>query len=349
MSKILQGLIRLTLLFSCCLLVSSAFPQAIAAEQYDDIAQQEIPSPIYACWRLSYSFNGTIAERELKLEGDRGMLSTLTAKPSVIPVKVSDVDTDGWLRRQMFLWSNRLKQRSTTEYELAQVKQRIESGSLNGEALERAKKIQQNLQMILSDPNAQATVLKDAKADVVLGFRQTQQKIESESKLAEQQLEEQIKQRTAQIRSLLSDEKQRSQLDDQIKQLNAAISSGQLKDEQLQQAKRTLSELQTLRSNPSSIDQRAKEFRTLQLQNVQRRKRDLLDQAQTELSKQMLILDNSDNVLMLVTAQPEKEQKAGGFSPQAFSLQLKDGNYSAKTCNVQGECFPVEVKACPKR
>ena len=378
MSNPSRRLIRV--LFPCgfmLLTIPSAFSQALSQEAIvqgtivqgtmEEIrrapesipkAEPELPSPIYACWNLSYQVNGIGVGRELKLKGDQGALSSTavnasTKQPEIIQqaVKVSDVDSDGWLRRQIFLWANRLKQRSTTEYELAQVKRQIESGSLKGAALEQAKQLQQTLQALLSDPNAQAVMLSAARADAVQRYRQSQQAIKAQTRSAEQQLDAQVGQRIAQIRSALNDKNQRSQLDDQIKQITAAINSGQLKTDQLAQAKSALRELQLLRSDPNSVNQRAKEFRDQQLRTIRNNEQTALAQAQTDLSKQMLIVDNLDNVLVVVTSEANRDQtrQAGNFSPQAFSLQLKDGNYSARTCNAQGECFPVEVRARSSR
>ncbi|MBW4422355.1 MAG: hypothetical protein KME13_24610 [Myxacorys californica WJT36-NPBG1] len=364
MNKPSHLLIRLAVFFPCWLTVlptPSAFSQLPAGTSRTELPSVErlfkgefdLFSPFYDCWNLSYRLNDVAYERQLQLKGELGTLSTTILNPSTKQrervqqaVRVSDAG----LRRQIFLGLDRIKQRRATEHVLSLISRQIESGRLKGEPLKDAKQFQQTLQTLLTHPNPQEVLLKAMKAEAVKGFQQDQQRIEAETREAEKILDEGIEQRRQQIVTILNDKEQRGQLDGQIKQITEAINSNQLEGEQLKAAKQALVELQALRSNPANAyTKRSQAFRDQKLQEIRSRRQSLLEQAQNELSKQMLVVDNMDNGLVVVTSQTsdrDTSPRAAMTHSQAFALQIRNGNYSAKTCSAKGDCAPVEVMAC---
>jgi hypothetical protein len=343
------ALLTVSSLFSSLAVAESPSPQSV---ERSSKRSPGLSSPMYACWKLSYRLNDIAYQSQLKLEDGRGTLAATmvnsTTKPSATserPVRVSDVDTNGWLRQQQFLWFNRIKQRSTTERELALVSQRIKSGSLNGRQLETAQQFQQALQALLSSSNPQAVGLNAVKAEAVERFRQTQQMIKGQAQEAEQQLETQVEQRRQQIITALRDPNAAKKLDAELKQIEVALNSNQLQGTQRTQLELARKELQALRANPNSVNQRAKEFRDQRLQDIRNRRQSLLEQAQGDLTQQMLTLDSGDNGLMVVpsgTSRNNLSRQVETRSP-AFSLQIKNGTYTAQACNANGVCVPVEV------
>ncbi|MGG6268468.1 hypothetical protein ACQ4M3_39040 [Leptolyngbya sp. AN03gr2] len=340
----------------CSLIAIVGFnPHTFATEssptQRSEPTQQNVDatSPAAACWRLTYTLNNVGHQSQLNLNRDRGTLSTTltpsTGQPDLRQqtIRISDVDTDGWIRRQLFFWLNRLQQRQATEQELAQLNQQIDRGNLTGTSLETAKQRARSLQALLTSSDPQTVVLSQMKTEAVQRFKQSQQQIEAQTKQAEQTLAREIEQRQQQIMTMLQDPKQRKQLDDQLQQINAAIRSGQLRGEQLQQAQRAQRELQQIRNNPNSIRQRAQEFRVQQLESIRSSRQSALEQAQGELSKQMLMIENGDNVLVVVT---DSNSSSNPVQPQAFSLQLRNNQYIAQTCDAKGKCAPIAVTPC---
>ncbi|BAU10534.1 hypothetical protein LEP3755_10180 [Leptolyngbya sp. NIES-3755] len=313
--------------------------------------QQEVDtiSPAAVCWRLSYTLNSVRHQSQLNLNRDRGTLATTLTPSNGRPdirrqtIRTSDVDTDGWIRRQLFFWLNRLQQRQATEQELEQLKQQIDRGNLTGTSLETAKQLQRSLQALLASSDPQTAVLSQMKTEAVQRFKQSQQQIETQAKQAEQTLEREIEQQQQQILNALRDPKQRKLLDDQLRQIDAAIRSGQLRGEQLQQAQQAQRELQQIRNNPNRIRERAQEFRAQQLESIRSSRQSALEQAQGELSKQMLMIENGDNVLVVVT---DSTPSSNPVQPQAFSLQIRNNQYVAQTCNAKGECAPIAVTPC---
>lgn len=308
--------------------------------------------PPAACWRLSYTLSGVTYQSQLNLKGNQGTLSTTLTSSVERPnlrqqlVNVSDVDRDGWIRRQLFLWLNRLQQRKATEQELTQISQQINRGNLTGTDLEAAKQFQQSLQALLTSSDPQAVVLTRLKAEAVQQFQQSQRQIESDAKQAERTLTQQIEQRQQQILSALRDPQQRKQLEDQLRQIDAAIASGQLRGDQLKQTQQAQRELRRLRANPNSVSERAREFQAQQLVGLRDSQKRALQQARGELSKQMLMIENNDNVLVMVTSNPDNSSSSNAVQPQAFSLQIRNNQYTAKTCNANGECAPVTIASC---
>ncbi|MBE9010546.1 hypothetical protein IQ250_10040 [Pseudanabaenaceae cyanobacterium LEGE 13415] len=309
-------------------------------------------SPATACWRLSYSLNSVKYQSQLNLNRDRGTLSTTLTRQNGQPdlkqqtVRVSDVDSDGWIRRQLFFWLNRLQQRKATEQELAQINQQIDRGNLTGTDLERAKQFARSLQALLNSSEPQTAVLTQMKTEAVQRFKQSQQQLEAQAKQSEQTLVQQVEQRRQQVLAALREPNQRRQLEEQLRQINAAIRSGQLRGDQLKQAQQAQRELQQLRDNPNSVEERAKEFQAQQLKEIRSELQRALEQARAELSKQMLMIENRDNILVVVTSTPEDARAREGTVPQAFSLQIRNNQYDARTCNANGECVPITVSPC---
>jgi hypothetical protein len=114
---------------------------------------------------------------------------------------------------------------------------------------------------------------------------QALRRIAQEAGDAESQLDAQVQQRRDQITNALKDPNQARQLDEQLKQIDAAITSNRVQGEQLEQLKRAQKELQALKANPNSVDERAKEFRNQRLTEIRDRRQQLEKQARSEFWK----------------------------------------------------------------
>ncbi len=133
--------------------------------------------------------------------------------------------------------------------------------------------------------------------DVVL------KKINDDATTRTNQIEAQIKQEQSRISSLISNEEQ---VKEQLKQLDAAINSGQVKGPQLQQlqqqadqGKKLLQDLQQYKSNPGSLDAKAKDLRNQALTQIGSEKKRLEDQARTDSWKTGLRIGISSLLLAL--------------------------------------------------
>lgn len=114
---------------------------------------------------------------------------------------------------------------------------------------------------------------------------QALRRIAQEAGDAESQLDSQVQQRRDQITAALKDPNQARQLDEQIKQIEAALNSNQLQGDQRTQAERALKELQALKANPNSVDERAKEFRNQRLTEIRDRRQQLEGEARSQFWK----------------------------------------------------------------
>jgi membrane-associated HD superfamily phosphohydrolase len=108
------------------------------------------------------------------------------------------------------------------------------------------------------------------------------QQVNQDATKAESDLNTQVQQRQEQITTALKDENQRKQLDAQLQQIDNAIKSGQVKGDDLTKLQQAQKELEQLKSDPSSVEARAKDFRNQGLIQIRDRKQQLEQQARTE-------------------------------------------------------------------
>lgn len=112
-------------------------------------------------------------------------------------------------------------------------------------------------------------------------------------------LNSKVQQRQDQLTAALKDEKQRQQLDQQLTQIGQAIASGQLKGDQLAQATQAQKELQQLKSDPSAIESKAKDFRNQGLIKITDEQKQLKAQAETDFRKTSVRVGLSSLLLAL--------------------------------------------------
>jgi hypothetical protein len=128
---------------------------------------------------------------------------------------------------------------------------------------------------------------------------QALKRIVQEAGDAESQLDAQVQQRRDQITNALKDPNQARQLDEQLKQIDAAINSNKVQGDQLEQLRRAQKELQALKANPNSVDERAKEFRNQRLTEIRDRRQQLESQARSEFWKTGVRVGISSLILSL--------------------------------------------------
>ena len=112
-------------------------------------------------------------------------------------------------------------------------------------------------------------------------------------------LNNKVQQRQDQLTAALKDEKQRQLLDQQLAQISQAIASGQLKGDQLTQATQAQKELQDLKTNPSAIESKAKDFRNQGLIKIADEQKQLKAQAETDFRKTSIRVGLSSLLLAL--------------------------------------------------
>ncbi len=112
-------------------------------------------------------------------------------------------------------------------------------------------------------------------------------------------LNSKVQQRQDQLTAALKDEKQRQLLDQQLTQIGQAIASGQLKGDQLAQAQQAQKELQQLKTDPSAIESKAKDFRNQGLIKIADEQKQLKAQAETDFRKTSVRVGLSSLLLAL--------------------------------------------------